>query len=42
MKHSEKINDYLISFVDKHFKKKRKDLWSLFLVVCIIIEVSLN
>ena len=25
MKHSEKINDYLISFVDKHFKKKRKD-----------------
>lgn len=26
MKHSEKINDYLISFVDKHFKKKRKDL----------------
>lgn len=26
MKRSEKINDYLISFVDKHFKKKRKDL----------------
>lgn len=26
MKHSKKINDYLISFVDKHFKKKRKDL----------------
>lgn len=26
MKNSEKINDYLISFVDKHFKKKRKDL----------------